>query len=107
MIPDEQAEAAVDWLRDNADAAAKAKAERLYLEQWIKTVRAQETLASEAKTASEREAEGQASTRFQEAIVAYKAAVEADERHRFMREAAAAKIEAWRTLNANLRGMGK
>lgn len=107
MITDEQAEAAVSWLRDNADAAAKAKAERIYMEQWIKTVKAKATAASNAKTATERETEALLSVEYKAGLQAYREAVEADERHRFMREAASAKIEAWRTLCSNLRGMGR
>lgn len=107
MITEEEIQRAVDYLRDSAREAAQARAERLYLESWIKTVRAQEILASEAKTASEREAEGHASPKYLEALNAYKASVEADERFRFLRDAAEARIQAWQTMSANQRGAWK
>jgi hypothetical protein len=103
MVTDEQAEAAVDWLRDNADTGAKAKAERLYVEHYLKTVKAQESSKSDAKTVAERENEALLSKSYLSILQAYKEAVEADERHRFMREAAMAKVEYWRTASANQR----
>ena len=107
MITEEEIQRAVDYLRDSAREAAQARAEALYMESWVKTVRAKETLASEAKTASEREAEGQASQAYAEALNAYKAAVEADSRFRFLRDAAEARIQAWQTMSANQRGAWK
>ena len=103
MVSDESAEKAVEWLRDNADEAAKAKAERLYIEQYLKTVKAQEASRSDAKTVSDRENEALLSKSYLSTLQAYREAVEADERHRFLREAAMAKVEFWRTACANLR----
>lgn len=103
MVSDESAEKAVEWLRDNADEAAKAKAERLYVEHYLKTVKAQESSRSDAKTVAERENEALLSKSYLSTLQAYREAVEADERHRFLREAAMAKVEFWRTACANLR----
>ena len=108
MITDQQAEAAVAYLRDHAEAAAKARAERLYLDEFSKHLRAK--LMSDcppgmAVGAQERDA--CASEEYAAHLDGLRAAIEADEKHRFMREAAMAKLECWRSQSANLRGMGK
>lgn len=107
MVSDESAEMAVDYLRDSADQSAKARAERLYIEHYLKTVKAQESSRSDAKTVAERENEALLSKSYLSTLQAYREAVEADERHRFLREAAIAKIDFYRTQQANLRGMGR
>ena len=40
-ITDEDVETAFDWLRENAAAAAKARAERVYLEEFRKSLKSQ------------------------------------------------------------------
>lgn len=106
MISDAEAEKAVEYLRDSATGAAQARADRLYLEQWVKTVKAQ---CQAEKTGSVAATEIQALTdeRYLQALQAYREAVAADEKARFLREAAAAKLEAWRTLSATRRAEGK
>ena len=39
-ISEEDVEKAVDWLRDNADSCAKARATRIYLEEYRKSLKA-------------------------------------------------------------------
>lgn len=106
MISDQDAEKAVEYLRDSAETAAQARAERIYLEQWLKTVKAQ---CQAEKTGSVAATEIQALTddRYLQALQAVRESVAADEKARFMREAAAAKLEAWRTLSATRRAEGK
>jgi len=106
-ITEEEIQRAVDYLRDSARSAAQARAEYEYLEPWKKTVRAKATLASGAKTVAEREAEGEASPEYAEALLAWKAAVEAWEYIRGLRNAAEARIQAWQTESANQRGAWK
>ncbi len=52
MITEQQIEAALAWLRDEAGKDAQARAERLYMETWIKTVLAQETAKHQGSMAS-------------------------------------------------------
>jgi chromosome segregation ATPase len=103
MISDEDVERALDHLRDSATKAARARAERAYIEEFRKTMKAQ--IMKEHATlplgAQEREAYDDA--RYRQHLEALKEAVYADEYHRFMREAANAKIEAWRTQCSNER----
>lgn len=107
MIADADVERAVDWLRDNAVVAAKARAERLYLESYIKTVLAQETEKAEGSSASQRESIARTKPAFLAALQAYREAIESDETHRFMRDAMSAKIEAWRTMESTRRAEGR
>ncbi len=103
MITQDQAEKTVDWLRDNARPIAQARAERLYMEQWIKTVKA--TIQSEQIGMSVAAAEtvALASPRYLAALQAFKESVEADEYLRFMAAAAEAKIDAWRSQESTRR----
>lgn len=109
MIDDKKLEQALDWLRDNAPKAAKARAERVYLEEWIGSLRAQ--LAAKAiesgKSAAAAEIEAKASPDYQTALKGYREAVEADELMRWHRTRADAVIEVWRSQQANARAIGK
>ena len=107
MITQDQAEKAVDWLRENARSMAQARAERLYLEQWIKTVKATVQLESNAPSIAAAETVALASGRYLAALQAYKEAVSADEYNRFMVTAAEAKIDAWRSQESTRRAEGK
>jgi hypothetical protein len=106
MISDEEIEKAVDYLRDNAGKAAMARAERLYLEEFAKSLKAilmKEFTGETSVAAQEREA--LASLKYLQHLEAVREAVEIDEKHRFLRAAAEAKINAWQTFSANLRGI--
>lgn len=103
MITDAEAEKAIDFLRDNAAKAAQARAERTYVEEYRKTIKAQimKEHVGEALGAQEREA--YADERYKQHLKAIKEAVYADEYQRFMRAAAEAKFDAWRTMSSNER----
>lgn len=103
MITQDDAERAVDWLRDNASRMAQERAERMYVEQWIKTVKA--TIQSEQGGISAAAAEivALASPRYMAALQAYRDAIRADETNRFLVAAAEAKIDAWRSQESTRR----
>lgn len=107
MITQADAERAVDWLKSNAMSMAQARAERVYMEQWIKTVKATLQSESGAKSAAQSEMIALASPKYMAALQAYKAAIQADEFNRFMVTAAEAKIEAWRSQESTRRAEGK
>lgn len=107
MITEAQAEKAVDWLRENARQMAQARAERLYLEAYIKTVKATLQAESGESSASKSEIIALASPKYMAVLQAYREAVEADEYNRFMLSAAEAKIDAYRTMEATRRAEGK
>lgn len=103
FITDEEIDKALDFLRDNARDAAQARAERIYVEEYRKTLKA--TLMKEhgSMSAVLQEREAYADPRYVQHLEAIKEAVKADEFSRFMRIAAEAKIEAWRTQSSNSR----
>lgn len=107
MITQDDAERAVDWLRDNARQMAQARAERLYMEQFIKTVKAGIQKECAGMSAAASEIEALASPKYMAALQAYKEAIETDEYNRFICSAAEAKIEAFRTMEATRRAEGK
>ena len=103
MITEEKAEASVTYLRDSSRAAAQARAERAYVEAYRKTIKAQIMQEHGLAPLGAQEREAYADPRYLEHLKAIKDAVEKDEYHRFMREAASAAFEAWRTQSSNER----
>ncbi len=107
MIEDSDIEKAVDYLRDNAGKAAKARAERAYMEEYRKTVKAQIMREHDDLALGAQEREAYADARYKQHLEAMREAIEKDEYHRWMQSAADAKIEAWRTMCSNQRSIGK
>lgn len=107
MISEQDIDRALNYLRDNAEKDAQSRAERLYMEQWIKTVLAQEMGKSTATSVSAQEVGARVSETYVAALQAYRQAIYEDERRRFLRAAAETKIEAWRTMSSNERAQGK
>lgn len=110
LISEIDAEKAIDWLRDNAKGAAQAKAERIYVEEYKKSLEAQlmsDPAECQATSARDREALARAHPKYIAHLQAIKAAVENDEAMRWLMVAAQAKIEAWRTQQANARAEGR
>jgi hypothetical protein len=103
MITDAQVEAALDYLRDQAEADAQARANAVYLEQWVRTERARLVTAQPGMSNASATAAAECHPEYLRALNAYKAAVTEDFRRRFLREAASARIEAWRTMSSNER----
>ena len=102
-ITDTDVETAFDWLRENASAAAKAKAERVYLEEFRKSLKSQLMQEHHNMAVSAQEREAYADSRYVEFLGTLREAVFQDEKIRFLREAALAKVEAWRSASANER----
>ena len=105
FISDEEVDRALDYLRDNADAAAKARAERVYVEEYRKVIKAQLMQEHGMQSAVVQERNAYADPRYANHLLAIKEAVVADEKHRFLLEAARAKCDAWRTQCATERAM--
>lgn len=101
---------ALDFIRDHAKIYAEAKAKRIYLEEYRKTkkalcMRAAELRGVSAANAQERDAYSH--PEYIELLEGLKAAVEEEEKLRWMFVAAQAKIEVWRTIEANRRAEAK
>ena len=96
----------LDFLRDNASAYATAKANRAYLEEYRKTLKAQLMIESEqagAKSAATQERDAYAHTNYINHLCALQEAIQIEEDLRWKLVAAQAKIEAWRTIESSRR----
>lgn len=100
----------LNFLRDNAEAFAQAKANRIYMEEARKSMKAmmmKEAGKTGFKTAALQEREAYAADDYLKHLEALKIAVEEEERLRWLMIAAQARIEAWRTLSATQRAEAK
>lgn len=98
-------ENAINWIRDNASKYAKAKSDRVYLEQFRKSKKAIliQAAPENCKTAQAKESYAYSHAEYIEILDALRLAVECEERLRFMIRAAELKFEQWRTIQANNR----
>jgi benzoyl-CoA reductase/2-hydroxyglutaryl-CoA dehydratase subunit BcrC/BadD/HgdB len=97
---------ALDFIRDNAPKYAKAKSERVYLEEFRKSKKAmlmQEAEINGHKSAVAQEREAYAHADYMALLEGLKAAVEQEESLRWLIVGAQAKIDVWRTIEANRR----
>ena len=105
IVDDSSIEKVLDYLRDSATECAQKRANRIYLEEYRKSLKAQLMQAHNTLPVSAQEREAYAAPEYLQHLEALKEAVFEDEKARFLRSAADAKIEAWRTENANIRAM--
>lgn len=100
----------LDFIRDNAEAYGKAKAKRIYLEEFRKTKKALCMRQAEAKgvhTVNAQERDAYSDPEYIQVIEGLREAVEEEERLRWLIVGAQAKIEVWRTIEANRRAEAK
>lgn len=105
LISEQELEAALDWLRDNAAEIGKAKANTVRCAHMLKVVKALEMKRVNQLPVSQQEREAYTSEKFMEALEADAVAAGEYEKMKALREAAALKIEAWRSEQANYRAM--
>ncbi len=105
LISDNEVDRALDYLRDNAETMGKAKAEAFRSEHMLKHIKAIAMKLSGEPAVSAQEREAFASEQYVTAIDTAARAAGEFERLRALREAAALKIEAWRTASSNYRSM--
>lgn len=102
-------QAAVDYMIAKSGEYAVAEANKIYMEELRKTIKAEEMKVAEArgngeyKTAAMQEREAYASPRYKAHLEALKDAVERRERLRWMLIAAQARIEVWRSMESSAR----
>lgn len=104
IVTDEDLSKALDWLRDNAPMIGDAKGRLVAAGHMLKHVEALEYMKAEG-SAETRKSVARASQRYLEAIYEEAAAAAEFETMRARREAAALKIESWRSEQANYRSM--
>ena len=98
---------AVDYIIANANKFAKAKSERIYLEEYRKSLKALLMKRSLEESIGAQEREAYAHEEYRELLQDLKTAVEIEEKLRWDLIAAQARVEIWRTEQANLRAEGK
>lgn len=102
-IRDTDPHKAVDHIIRHAGSFAKAKAERVYLEEFRKSKKALLMGQSDARSAVEREQHAYAHPEYLEVLDGIKAAVEVEEKLKWDLVAAQARVDIWRTEQANNR----
>ena len=107
MITDQEIEKALEWLTTNGRNAAKARAEREYLEEYKGVLKGQIMREHSKESLGAQEALAKSDQRYIDHLNALREAIENDEYLRWMKVAAEAKISAWQSFNANQRAMGK
>ena len=115
MISQDDVEAALEFMRKNAQPLAKAKSERIYLEQFRKSKKAilfsqapttiGEGSDSRKATVADRENYAYADPEYIELLEGLRIAVEQEEHIKWKMSAAEAKVEVWRTQQANARSV--
>jgi hypothetical protein len=94
---------AIQYLIDTAPLYAKAKADRMYLEEFRKSRKAQLMSQAGTEVLGKQETFAYAHHDYVEILEGIKQAVEREENYRWMLTAAQAKIEVWRTQQYSMR----
>ncbi len=98
---------ALDFIRDNAQRYAEAKANVIYMTEYRKTQKAMLMNESDAKTESAKESYAYAHPNYLQHLEALRQSIAEAERLRWLLIAAEAKIEVWRSLESSARAEGK
>lgn len=107
MITVDEVSDALAYLNDSAEKAAQARAELDYVEVWLKIVLAEEMQRFPGQPISAQERDGRASLRYIKAAEALRQASAKYHEFLFRRQAASAKLDAWRTQESTRRAEGK
>ena len=103
MISESEIERAVDFLRDNSDKIAQAKANAAHMDDYTKIVKAKIMRENATLSLGAQEAIAYSDPRYSAHLDAKKIADEEYERLRWLMDAASAKIDVWRTQSSNNR----
>ena len=99
---DEQAQKAIDFIRDNAPKYANAKAERVYIENYLKSKKAI-LMADEGGTLGAKEAYALSHPDYIALLGGLRQAVEEEEKLKYLIEGAKLRFEHWRVESYNTR----
>lgn len=94
---------ALDFIRDNAEAYAQAKANVTYMTEYRKSLKAHYMNSCTAKTQSEKESFAYAHPDYIAHLDNLRIAIEECEKLRWLMVGAETKIQVWQSLNANER----
>jgi hypothetical protein len=93
----------LDYIRDNAKKYAQAKANRVYLEEYRRSLKANLMAKHVGEAVNAQEREALCHNDYIQLLSGLKAAIEEEENLRWKLIAAQAKISVWQTLSANER----
>jgi hypothetical protein len=91
-----EAQKAIDFIRDNAPAFAKAKSDRTYIENYLKVVKAKEMANSDKKTLGDREIDAYMSMEYEAQLRGMRQAVAVEEELKYRMEAAKLRFEHYK-----------
>ena len=94
---------AIQYLIDTAPLYAKAKADRIYLEEFRKTRKAQLMSQAGTEVLGKQEVYAYAHEDYALILRGIREAVETEEKYRWLLSAAQARIEVWRTQQYSMR----
>lgn len=98
---------ALQTMHDTGPKLAKARAERIYVEEYRKTLKALLMQRSEEKSAAMKEVDAYGHDEYLQHLKAIEAAVEREETLRYRMATAQAAIEVWRSQEASGRAMDR
>ena len=99
--------ACVDFIRDNAEKLAQAKANRIYIEESLRSIKSTVMQEHAGLTVGAQEREAYASEPYKTALAGLKVATQEEEALRWLMIAAQAKIEIWRSMEASGRAIDR
>jgi len=102
--------AAVDFMYSQAVIFAQAKANRFYLEEYRKTLKAElckEALEAGYEAVNAQEREAYSNPRYKAHLTAIKESIQVEEQLRWQLVAAQARIDVWRSQEASHRAFDK
>lgn len=102
-MTEEQAQNAIDFIRDNAPRFAQAKAERTYIENALKTVKAKQMADSDKKTLGDREIDAYMSMEYETMLKGLREAVAVEEELLWRMKAAQLRFEHYKVACFNTR----
>lgn len=105
IVSNEDVAKALDWLRDSADDLGRAAEDAMNADNNVKHVEAILFLKSDEKSAEARKSDARTQEKWLQATAEAANAHAELIKLKALREAAAAKIEAWRSEQANYRAM--
>lgn len=102
-VDDAAMERALGWMAKHIDDLSEAIAQRQHLEQFIKSVEAQQKAKFKDSPANVQEREARASAEYIGALEAFKEASFKEQKARYQWQLAQTVVDVWRTNQANLR----
>jgi hypothetical protein len=97
VIDEAEIERAVHWLVEAAGKAAKARAEREYLSEYRKVLKAEIMREHDDLPLSAQEREAYSDERYKTHLEGLREAIERDEKLRWLKDSAEIKVSAWQS----------